>query len=174
MSIHEEIYEGHLIRANATAAMVFLDGSKDLETKFRAMDLEDAISKSKAWIDEKLGGRKTDRRAENIGTVQGYIEAFKVIKFSKARRLMLLSHSRADDRKMTPAELAQAAGWKTSNSATMHYSKLGKEVAERLGLKVSGTDKAAWTSTLATIDAETDTLQMHEEVAEALDKLNIG
>jgi len=53
MSIHEEIYEGHLIRANATAAMVFLDGSKNLETKFRAMDLEDAINKSKAWIDEK-------------------------------------------------------------------------------------------------------------------------
>jgi hypothetical protein len=174
MSIHEEIYEGHLIRANATAAMVFLDGSKDLETKFRAMDLEDAISKSKAWIDEKLGGRKTDRRAENIGTVQGYIEAFKVIKFSKARRLMLLSHSRAEDRKMTPTELAQAAGWKTQNSATMHYSKLGKEVAERLDLKVDGTDKAAWTSALAIIDTETDTLQMHEEVAEALDRLNIG
>jgi len=33
MSIHEEVYEGHLIRANATAAMVFLDGSKTLETK---------------------------------------------------------------------------------------------------------------------------------------------
>jgi len=174
MSIHEEIYEGHLIRANATAAMVFLDGSKDLETKFRAMDLEDAISKSKAWIDEKLGGRKTGRRAENIGTVEGYTEAFKVIKFSKARRLMLVSHSRADDRKMTPTELAHAAGWKTQNSATMHYSKLGKEVAERLGLKVDGTDKAAWTSALATIDPETDALQMHEEVAEALDRLSIG
>jgi len=35
MKIHEEIYDGHLIRANEKAAMVFLDGSKTLETKFR-------------------------------------------------------------------------------------------------------------------------------------------
>lgn len=174
MSIHEEIYEGHLIRANANAAMVFLNGSKSLETKIRAMDLEDAITKSKAWIDEKLGDRKGGRREANIGTVDGYVEVFKVLKFSKARRLMLVSHRRADDRKMTAAELAQAAGWKTSTSATTHYAKLGKEVAERLDLKIEGTDKTAWTSALATIDPETDQLQMHEEVAEALDRLNIG
>jgi len=118
MSIHEEIYEGHLIRANANAAMVFLDGSKHLETKFRAMYLEDALTKSKAWIDEKIGSRKGGRREANIATVDGYVEAFSVIKFSKARRLMLTSHRRADDRSMTPTELAQAAGWKTHTSAT--------------------------------------------------------
>lgn len=174
MSIHEEIYEGHLIRANSNAAMIFLDGSKSLETKFRAMDLEDAIKKSKEWIDEKLGGRREERRAANIGTVAGYVEVFKVIKFSKARRLMLVTHRRADDRKLTAAELAEAAGWKTATSATTHYSKLGKEVAERLDLKVDGTDKASWTSTLAALDPETDQLQMHEEVALALDALNIG
>ena len=174
MSIHEEIYEGHLIRANAKAAMVFLDGSKNLETKFIAMDLEDAITKAKAWIDEKLGGRREDRREAHIGTVAGYVEVFKVIKFSKARRLMLVAHRRADDRKMTPTELAQAAGWKTSTSATTHYSTLGKEVAQRLDLKVEGTDKAAWTSALAVIDPETDQLEMHQEVADALDALNIG
>jgi len=174
MKVHEEIYEGHLIRANANAAMVFLDGSKHLETKFRAMDLDDAISKSKAWIDEKLGARKGGRREGNIGTVDDYVDAFQVIKFSKARRLMLTSHRRADDQKMTPKELAQAAGWKTSASATTHYSKLGKEVAERLNLEIVGTDKAAWTSALATLDPQTDALQMHEEVAQALDRLNIG
>jgi len=52
MKIHEEIYDGHLIRANEKAAMVFLDGSKTLETKFTAMSLEDALTKSKAWVDE--------------------------------------------------------------------------------------------------------------------------
>jgi predicted metal-dependent hydrolase len=154
--------------------MIFLEGSKSLETKFRAMDLEDALKKSKAWIDEKLGGRREERRAANIGTVDGYVEVFKVIKFSKARRLMLVSHRRAEDRKLTAAELADAAGWKTAASATTHYSKLGKEVAERLDLKVDATDKAAWTSTLATLDPATDELQMHEEVALALDALNIG
>jgi len=174
MSIHEEVYEGHLIRANSTAAMVFLDGSKNLETKFRAMSLEDAITKSKTWIDEKLGDRREFRRQANIATVDGYVEAFKVIKFSKARRLMLSSHRRADDRIMSPTELAQAAGWKTQTSATTHYSKLGKEVAERLNLEIDGNDKAAWTSALAQINPETDQLQMHEEVAEALDRLNIG
>ena len=174
MSIHEEIYDGHLIRANAKAAMIFLDGSKSLETKFNAMSLEDAITKSKAWIDEKLGGRREDRRAANIATVAGYVEVFKVIKFSKARRLMLVSHRRADDRKLTAAELADAAGWKTAASASTHYSKLGKEVAERLDLTVDGTDKAAWTSALATLDPETDQLQMHQEVADAMDALNIG
>jgi len=46
MKIHEEIYDGHLIRANEKAAMVFLDGSKTLETKFTAMSLEDALTKS--------------------------------------------------------------------------------------------------------------------------------
>ena len=174
MSIHEEIYDGHLIRANAKAAMIFLDGSRSLETKLNAMSLEDAIEKSKAWIDEKIGGRREERREANIGTVAGYVEVFKVLKFSKARRLMLVAHRRADDRKMTAAELAQAAGWKTSTSATTHYSKLGKEVVERLDLKIDGTDKAAWTSALASIDPETDQLQMHQEVADALDALNIG
>ena len=174
MRIHEEIYEGHLIRANSNAAMIFLDGSKGLETKLHAMDLEDAIKKSKEWIDEKLGGRREERRAANIGTIEGYMEAFKVIKFSKARRLMLITHRRADDRKLTATELADAAGWKTATSATTHYSKLGKEVAERLDLKIDGTDKAAWTSALAVIDPETDQLQMHEEVALALDALHIG
>ncbi len=174
MRIHEEIYEGHLIRANNNAAMIFLDGSKGLETKLHAMDLEDALKKSKEWIDEKLGVRREGRRAANIGTVEGYMEAFKVIKFSKARRLMLITHRRADDRKLTATELADAAGWKTATSATTHYSKLGKEVAERLNLKIDGTDKAAWTSALAVIDPETDQLQMHEEVALALDALHIG
>ncbi len=174
MNIHEEIYDGHLIRANEKAAMVFLDGSKSLETKFKAMSLEDAIAKSKAWIDEKIGERKEERRQDHIATVDGYEEVFKVLKFSKARRLMLVAHRRADDRKMTPTELAQAAGWKTHTSATTHYSKLGKEVADRLDLKIDGNDKAAWTSALAKHDPETDQLQMHEEVAEALDRLNIG
>ena len=140
MRIHEEIYEGHLIRANSNAAMIFLDGSKGLEAKLHAMDLEDALKKSKEWIDEKLGGRREERRAANIGTVEGYMEAFKVIKFSKARRLMLITHRRADDRKLTATELADAAGWKTATSATTHYSKLGKEVAERLDLQIDGTD----------------------------------
>ena len=174
MSIHEEVYEGHLIRANSNAAMIFLDGSKSLETKFRAMDLEDAIKKSKAWIDEKLGDRREERRAANIGTIAGYVEVFKIINFSKARRLMLVTQRRADDRKLTAAERADAAGWKTAASATTHYSKLGKEVAERLNLQIDGTDKASWTSTLAVLDPETDQLQMHEEVALALDALNIG
>ena len=174
MSIHEEIYEGHLIRANNNAAMIFLDGSKSLETKFRAMDLEDAIKKSKTWIDEKLGGRREDRRAANIATVAGYVEVFKILKFSRARRLMLVAHRRADDLKLTAAELAEAAGWKTAASATSHYSKFGKEVAERLDLKIDGSDKASWTSTLAVLDPETDQLQMHEEVALALEALNIG
>ena len=154
--------------------MIFLDGSKGLEAKLHAMDLEDALKKSKEWIDEKLGGRREERRAANIGTVEGYMEAFKVIKFSKARRLMLITHRRADDRKLTATELADAAGWKTATSATTHYSKLGKEVAERLDLQIDGTDKAAWTSALAVIDPETDQLQMHEEVALALDALHIG
>ncbi len=174
MEIHEEIYDGHLIRANSKAAMIFLDGSKSLETKFTAMSLDDAITKSKAWIDEKLGERREERRQAHIGTVDGYVEVFKVIKFSKSRRLMLVAHRRADNRKMTPTELAQAAGWKTSTSATTHYAKLGKEVAERLDLKVEGTDKAAWTSAVASIDPETDQLQMYQEVADALDALNIG
>lgn len=174
MSVHEEIYDGHLIRANSKAAMVFLDGSKSLETKFSAISLEDAITKSKAWIDDKLGGRREERRDAHIGTVDGYEEVFKVLKFSKSRRLMLIAHRRADDRKMTPAELAQAAGWKTSTSATTHYAKLGKEVAERLDLKVEGSDKAAWTSAVAIHDPETDQLQMHVEVADALDRLGIG
>ena len=174
MRIHEEIYEGHLIRANSNAAMIFLNGSKNLETKFHAMDLEDALKKSKAWIDEKLGSRRETRRAANIGTIAGYIEVFKVIKFSKARRLMLVAHCRAEDRKLTAGELAEAAGWKTAASATTRYSKFGKEVAERLDLKVDGSDKASWTSTLAVLDPATDQLQMHEEVALALEALNIG
>jgi len=174
MSIHEEIYDGHLIRANEKAAMVFLDGSKTLETKFTAMSLEDALSKSKAWVDEKLGERRQERRQAHIGTVDDYQEVFSILKFSKARRLMLIAHSRADDRKLTPTELADAAGWKTHNSATSHYSKFGKEVAERLNLQIDAEESSAWTSALAKHDPETDQLQMHEEVAEALGRLGMN
>lgn len=174
MKIHEEVYEGHLIRANDTAAMVFIDGSKNLETKFRAISLEDALTQSKAWIDEKTQERKADRRQAHIGTVEGYTEILGITKMSKARRLMLVAHRRAEDRKMTPAQLAEAAGWKTQASANTHYAKLGKEVAEHLGLEIDGTDKEAWTSALARLDEETGELQMHEEVAEAMDRLNIG
>ena len=174
MKIHEEIYDGHLIRANEKAAMIFLDGSKTLETKFTAMSLEDALIKSKAWIDEKLGERRQERRQAHIGTVDDYEEVFRVLKFSKARRLMVIAHSRAEDRKLTPSELADAAGWKTHNSATSHYSKFGKEVAERLNLQIDGQDNGAWTSTLANYDPNTDQLQMHEEVAEALGRLGMA
>ena len=132
MRIHEEIYEGHLIRANSNAAMIFLNGSKNLETKFHAMDLEDALKKSKAWIDEKLVGRRETRRAANIGTIAGYIEVFKVIKFSKARRLMLVAHCRAETVNWRPANSQKPPDGKpphprqpiTANSAKKSQSAL--------------------------------------------------
>ena len=174
MNIHEEIYDGHLIRANATGAMVFLDGSKSLEEKFRAKTLEEALEKSKGWIDAKMEERMEERRDDHIGTVEGYVEALGLQKLSKAKRLMLVAHRRADDRAMTPQELAEAAGWKSHSSANTHYAKLGKAVAEQLNLKIEGEDKQSWTSALAEYDADTSKWKMHAEVAEAMDELGIG
>lgn len=174
MKIHEEVYESHLIRANDKGAMVFIDGSKNLEAKFKAITVDEALSKAKSWIDDKNEVRKSDRRADHIGTVDGYVEALGVTKLSKARRLMLVAHRRAEDRKMTATELAEAAGWKTHTSANTHYGKLGREVAEHLGLKIEGEGNLAWAHALAKYDEATSQWQMHEEVAEAMDRLNIG
>ena len=174
MKIHEEVYDGHLIRANDSAAMIFLDGSKNLEHKFRSTSLEDALEKAHGWIDRKNATRKADRREANIGTVDGYTEALSLIKLNKSKKLMLVAHRRADNLRMTQVQLAEAAGWKSHSSVATHYATLGKTVAEQLNLKVDGDNKEAWTSTLAILDSETGEWEMHAEVAEAMDRLNIG
>jgi len=174
MKIHEETHRNHLIRANDKAAMIFIEGSKTLEHRLSATSLEGAIESSKAWIDAKIGDQRDARRAPHVGTVEGYVKALTHIAPTGGKRLMLVAHSRADERKMTPSELADAAGWKTHNSANLHYGKLGFAIAQILNLEIEGDDNMAWTQAIGTHDAETNQWQMHDELADALAHLKIG
>lgn len=169
----QDIHNGYLIRYNAGGAMIFLDGSKSLEHKLAAKTEDDALADAKQWIDDMRAERAASRRADNIGAVAEYEQALSVVKPTAGKRRMLVGHRQAEGRRMTAPQLAEAAGWKSHSSANVHYGSMGKAVAELLGLKIEGDDNKAWTGALAEFDEETREWEMHPEVAEALDNLNI-
>ena len=69
--------------------------------------------------------------------------------------------------------LADVAGWKRYSSTKTHYGKLGKRLAEQLNLEISTDNSHAWIHTIGEYDDATSEWIMHEELAEAVEKLNI-
>lgn len=162
-------YYGYSIVYNKTGARLLTsDGSLANNTTFKSLD------DAKAWIDSHLEGLKEDRRAQHIGTTEGYMDALNTQVPSKKERLMLSAHANAEDRRMTADDLATAAGWKRYSSANLHYGKLGRRIGEQLSLKVDGENGHAWTHTIGEYDQGTSEWVMHEELAEALTRLNIS
>ncbi len=163
-------YRGHRIIANDTGAMVY---GHELKYKIDGTDKTANLSKAKLFIDSKYKQRQENRRAPNIGTIDDYCEAISGFPLAKHEITLLSTHRNAPLRKMTASELSACAGWQSVGSANVHYGKLGRRIAEHLNLEIIGNDDLAWTGALANYDQETRQWEMHEELALALDRLNI-
>lgn len=164
-------YRGHRIIANETGAMIY---QQTAQQKIEGSDMHEALSNAKRFIDSKYHKRETERRAAFIGTVDDYSEALATLQLGKHETAMLSAHRNATNKKMTATEISAAAGWEGVSPANSHYGKLAKRVAEQISLKISGGDDQAWTEALASFDEETRQWEMHDELACAIDRLNIA
>lgn len=161
-------YRGHTIIANAGGAMVhpqkhLIEGSS----------IEESVENAKAYINSKYSEREKQRVAPHIGTVDDYAEALNALKLGSHELAMLSAHYSADERRLTAAELAKSAGWNDFSSANSHYGRLGKRIAEQVGLNLDGCNEQVWTEALAVFDEETREWIMHDNLAEALFRLNM-
>ena len=161
-------YRGHRIVAMAHGAKIFPQNHP-----IEGSSVEDSLANAKSYIDTKYSERQKQRTAPHIGTVDDYAEALAALKLGAHERAMLSAHYKADGRRLTATELAESAGWKSFSSANSHYGKLGKRIAEHVGLNLHGRDDEAWTEALATYDKDTHKWIMHPELAQALLDLNM-
>lgn len=162
-------HRGHRIIANKTGAMVYPD-----KHEIEADSLEVALKDAKEWVDTKYQARHKDRRKPHIGTVDDYTEAFGALSLGAHENAMLSAHRNAPDRKLTAPDLAEAAGWDGAGPANIHYGNLGRKVAEYLGLDLTEEDDRPWTEALASYNQDTSEWQLYEEVADALDRVNLS
>lgn len=161
-------YRGHRIIANATGAMIYPD-----KHRFDADGMENVMHIAKAWIDAKYQERSKSRRAPHIGTIDDYAEALNSLSLGKHEHAMLVAHRKAVGRKLTALELSNSAGWEGVGPANIHYGYLGRRIAEHLGLAITDKDDHACTEAVAQYDENTHQWEMYEEVALAMDRLNI-
>ncbi|WP_017932129.1 hypothetical protein [Robiginitomaculum antarcticum] len=161
-------YRGHRIIANNTGFMIYPD-------KYRGEveSIEEGLTAAKAWVDDKNKARNEARRAPHIGTVDDYAEALEALSLGAHERLMLVAHRAAPDRKLSATELSEAAGWEEAGPANMHYGNLGRKIAQQLYLPIENDDDLSWTQALAEYHDEESKWEMHAELGEALDRLNI-
>ena len=163
-------YRGHRIIANETGAMIYLLEGRH---KIEGSNLEDCLLQAKGFVDAKHDKQAAARRAPHIGTADDYSVALSSLKLGAHEVAMLSAHHKAPDRKLTAPELSTSAGWEGASPANSHYGRLGKRVAETINLTINGKDDQAWTEALADFDENTRQWQMHDELASALERLNI-
>ncbi|MDB2438664.1 hypothetical protein N9W89_08120 [Hellea sp.] len=161
-------YRGYRIIANASGARIHpqnhpIDGNSTEESLANAKAHIDAIHKEK----QKL------RPAPHIGTFDDYVEALTASMPADHECAMLSAHYKSEGKRLTAAELAKSAGWDSFSSANRFYGKLGKRIADQVGLDLTGRDEQAWTEALATFDEETRQWIMHDNLAKALVHLNM-
>lgn len=164
-------YRGYQIIANDTGAMVYSNG---LKHSIDGLSMDDCLSNAKAFVDSRHKQRKISRREKHIGTVDDYSAALDLLNLGQHETRMLSAHRKASGRKMTATELSNSAGWDGAGPANSHYGRLGKRVSEHLNLEINAKDDEAWTQALAEFDHETRQWEMHEELAFAIDRLNIS
>ena len=175
---HIQDYLGFRIIANEKGSRVYTIPKKDKKSKelyaYDGSGLEICISKAEIFINERCANRDAKRRAPHIGTVDDYIEALEALSLGDHEQAMLTAHRKSSNRRMTAEELAASAGWDGFSSANSHYGKLGQRIAYHLGLNINSHDDQAWTEALATFDETTRQWEMHEELASAIDRLNMS
>lgn len=175
---YAEDYLGFRIVATDKGSRVYTLPRKNSKAKelyaYDGSGLEKCVSKAEAYIIEKCAIREAKRRAPHIGTVDDYIEALREQPLADYEQAMLSAHKDAHNRKLTAEGLAASAGWDDYNNANRFYGELGKRVANHLRLKIKNNDGQFWTEALANFDETTRQWKMHEELASALDRLNLS
>ncbi|WP_409433278.1 hypothetical protein ACJ3XI_01910 [Litorimonas sp. RW-G-Af-16] len=136
-------------------------------------DKEMALLKAKAWVDAEQKRRSQQRRLSHIGTQEEYVAALKAMNLSDKKRAMLVAHKNAPERRLSAEQLAHAAGWANHSTANLHYGNLAHDIAFYIGLVATKKDRSASTYALGEYDESTSEWIMHEEVANALETLNI-
>ena len=164
-----ETYNGYRIVYNDTGARLLADDGR-LANAETFVDLDAA----KTWIDSHLDEQRGNRREPHIGTVEDYVAAIRNRGLNKNETAMIAAHARSEDYRMTAAELANAAGWKSANTANLRYGRVGKEVAEQLGLKIDESQDHAFARALGNFDPKTSQWELHPELVEALEQLEIA
>ena len=98
--------------------------------------------------------KETEGRIGEEYPAEDYIKALKIIRFNDeipdSVQKMLQVHYHAPERKMTPVQLADAAGYKDFYAVNLHYGKLGQQICEEIGydpVTVSG--RTVWTCGVA-------------------------
>ena len=179
------MYRSHRIiagqRQGSPAAVVY-DGS----TKFHqasGSNVAAALEKAKVWIDHLLDGQIANRRSPCVGTKEEYLRAFRSLSIGKHHEAMLRAHANAPGHTLTATELARAAGYDSYEVANAHYGRLGRQVAEFLGLAPQPHEQRGepiWTLVIATGAEEREDENghwrwtMHSEVVCALQDLNMA
>ena len=81
-----------------------------------------------------------------------YADALAVVTVTPAQRAMLTAHAASGDAGLTATALARAAGYAGYEGANMHYGKLGRAVADVLGMAPPQSqirDEDLWTGVMA-------------------------
>ncbi|MHC1999529.1 hypothetical protein ACYQR9_03680 [Methylobacterium sp. CM6241] len=179
-------YRGHQIIAamikGAPLAQVYVGKTLATRERFAGDTLDDAVNRARSWVDTQRSEAIQNRRSAGVGTVEEYVAFFSAQPLAEHHRVMLVAHASAPDRTLTAGELAAAAGWADFGAANLHYGKLGDQVAQTLELELPKhlSGKPIATSALAdSVDPDWKPIEgffrwrLHEEVAEALERLNI-
>ncbi|MSU88632.1 hypothetical protein GE300_03230 [Rhodobacteraceae bacterium 2CG4] len=145
MKVVEVEYGRYLLKAgvqkNGALGRAFIRAKQGAgilcEVKAKTPDL--AIEALKQALDETdRAARKNRRRDEklefDVPTVAEYQLALSKISPDGSYRSMLEAHARAGREGLTAGQLAEAAGYANFNAANLHYGKLGREVADFLGV----------------------------------------
>ncbi len=135
--------------------------------------IEEVILAAKEWIDTNYRTQFDNRPETHIGTSEEYFNALQFLKLAPHEHAMLKAHRNAPNRKLTAPQISKAAGWEGAGPANIHYGYLGRRLAEYLELDLRDGDDKYWTQAIASYESGQSEWQMHEELAIALDKLNI-
>lgn len=179
-------YRGHHIVAalikGKPAAQIYVGKAIATRERFEGSTVEEAVDLARAWIDAQRSEVIQSRRSPRIGTADEYATYFAANPPEGTRRAMLVAHAAAPDMTLSAGQLAAAADWADFTTANLHYGLLGKEVAEALELELPQHSDGSVVATAALAgSADPDwrpidgafRWRMHEEVAEALNRLNI-
>jgi hypothetical protein len=164
------------LRNGHAEAAVFI--GRSLCTRLNAPSIEAAEALGVQWVDNHMAEQRRLRgESQNIGTVDDYLRALSLLSFNDKQWAMLIAHSRAPDRILTPTGLAQACGAETWQVANSQYGKAGRAIGELLELTPLPLEPVnrsnLWTSILANpMDRDDDhpyfRWQQHETLSIAL------
>lgn len=143
-------------------------------------DADTAVEALKLLIDEAATTRRQGRRVDStssfaVPTAEEYREALAVLRLTPRQRRMLEAHAAAGDAGLTATELAEAAPYRDSSAANLHYGKCGGSIAEELGIaapEAASGDGPVLTGVLASAGPPREdgsfVWVMHPELREAL------